>query len=43
MDPVDVIYLMSLKCDLRVCRIVDPNMTVRTGMELKYLCPETAE
>lgn len=43
MDPVEVIYLMSLKCGLRVCRIVDPNMTVRAGMELKYLCPETVE
>lgn len=43
MDPTDAIYLMSLKCGLRVCRIVDPNMTVRAGMELKYLCPETVE
>ena len=43
MDPTDAVYLMSLKCDLRVCRIVDPKMTVRACMKLKYLCPETAE
>ena len=36
-DPSDALYLMSMKCGLRVCQIVDPKMTVRAEIGLEYI------
>lgn len=38
-DRLDAGLLMSLQCQLRVCQIVDPNMTVRAEMKLELLKP----
>ena len=37
----DARYLMSLKCDLAVCQIVDPNKTVRASIDMEFLKPKT--
>ena len=39
-DASDALYLMSMKCNLSVCQIVDPNMTVRAGIDVVYLKPK---
>jgi Predicted acetamidase/formamidase len=39
-DRTEALYLMSMKCDLRVCQIVDPNMTVRAEISTEYLQPK---
>lgn len=39
-NPDDALYLMSLKCNLAVCQIVDPNMTVRAEMAVEFLKPK---
>lgn len=36
-DPVEAGYLLSLRCDLKVCQIVDPNMTVRAEIDSSLL------
>lgn len=38
-DPSDAMYLLSLKCNLAVCQIVDPNMTVRAELPIELLHP----
>lgn len=39
-NEADALYLMSLKCNLAVCQIVDPNMTVRAEMSLEFIRPK---
>jgi len=38
-DTGDAMFLMSLKCNLVVCQVVDPLMTVRAEMKVEYLKP----
>lgn len=42
-DRSDAGYLLSLQCDLAICQIVDPNMTVRAELPLRLLYPQNAE
>lgn len=39
-DRSDAGYLLSLQCNLAICQIVDPNMTVRAEIALDLLNPE---
>lgn len=41
-DRLDAGLLMSLQSNMAVCQIVDPNMTVRLGINVELLHPETA-
>lgn len=43
MQPEDAACLMSLKCDLAVCQIVDPNMTLRAGLPVSLIEPKKEE
>lgn len=38
-DRMEAGYLMSLRCNVAVCQIVDPNMTVRAEIPLELLRP----
>lgn len=42
-DSSDAAYLLSLRCNLAVCQIVDPNMTVRAEIPLEMLQPGKTE
>lgn len=39
-DPVEAGYLLSMKCNLAVCQIVDPQMTVRAELPAELMKPE---
>lgn len=38
-DRTEAAYLLSLRCNLAVCQIVDPNMTVRAELALELVDP----
>jgi len=38
-DPTEAGYLLSLKCNLAVCQIVDPKLTVRAELPLELVKP----